>query len=157
MARWSAALVVVALLAACGGERLEPPPDGARPSSDTASVEAALAAHAAQIGSDPDLIADAEKGNVVGSGATIEPGYPWRYEMTVTCGIATLGEVNGIVWRTDRNDVPAAWAGHVTGDDRLEVEIVIDQATTTLGATAAGETVTYGPAPVTASPDPCAG
>ena len=108
-----------------------------------------------QIGPDPDLTARSEEPSIVSSGATIEPGYPWRYRMDVSCGIAKLGEVNGIVWITAQDDVPPQWTGSVEGD-RLVVDLLLDQESATLAATAEGHTVTYEPAPIRTSPDPCA-
>ena len=99
-----------------------------------------------QIGPDPDLTARSEEPSIVSSGATIEPEYPWRYRMDVSCGIAKLGEVNGIVWRTAQDEVPPQWTGSVEGD-RLVVDLLLDQETATLAATANGHTVTYEPAP----------
>jgi hypothetical protein len=37
------------------------------------------------------------------------------------------------------------------------VDVLLDQETATLAATANGRTVTYEPAPIGTSPDPCAG
>ena len=109
-----------------------------------------------QIGPDPELTARSEEPSIVSSGATIEPEYPWRYRMDVSCGIAKLGEVNGIVWLTAQDDVPPQWTGSVEGD-RLVVDLLLDQESATLAATANGHTVTYEPAPIRTSPDPCAG
>jgi hypothetical protein len=109
-----------------------------------------------EIGPDPELIDDSEEPTVLTSGEIVEPGFASRYEMDVRCGIARLGDLNGIVWQTAGDEVPPQWAGSVE-DDRLVVDVLVEEETATLAATANGHTVTYEPAPIGTSPDPCAG
>ena len=108
-----------------------------------------------QIGPDPSLVDGEEGPSPVEYGGTIDEGSSWRYRLDVGCGVATLGELNGIVWTQPVDEVPAEWQSLVESG-AAELEIRLDAATKTISATAGGRTLTYEPAPIGTSPDPCA-
>ncbi|CAN5816487.1 hypothetical protein BH23CHL8_BH23CHL8_03140 [soil metagenome] len=78
------------------------------------------------------------------SGMVLEGFQPEDYAFDVRCGIAYLGEINGIHWVSDRVDVPAAWQGSVGPDGELVVSIDIIEGTDAhIEASLNGETVRY--------------
>ncbi|MDQ3468607.1 MAG: hypothetical protein M3487_02355 [Actinomycetota bacterium] len=112
-----------------------------------------------QIGPDPALLAAAGEQPPTVSGDVIEPGYPWRFELYVHCGIGVLGQLNGVWWMTDEgggrlDDVPDRWAPLVAdGEQTIVVEVLMTEGPApTLTATAAGYSVTYHPVPPDAVP-----
>ncbi len=93
------------------------------------------------------------------SGAVIEPGFEAPYRLFVHCGIAWLGTVNAVSWRTDVTDgsldhIPPQWQPSV--DDRQFIELSLLMHTDpepVIEATANGHTVLY--RPTTEDPPGC--
>ncbi|MFO7532185.1 MAG: hypothetical protein R6W93_06955 [Candidatus Limnocylindrales bacterium] len=78
------------------------------------------------------------------SGMVIEPFGAWDYGFDVRCGIAYLGEINGIHWVSDRTELPAAWQESVDPDGELLVSITIETgADAHIEASLNGERVRY--------------
>jgi hypothetical protein len=92
-------------------------------------------------------------------GGTIEPGFPWAYEIYTHCGVEWLGEINGVQWRAETVDgsvdyLPEPWRKAVGDDQFLTAEIVLYEGDPpVLEATAAGHTVRY--LPVDVDPPGC--
>lgn len=89
---------------------------------------------------------------VIMTGAIIEPGFEYTYDLLVHCGTEWLGFVNDVAWRTDVHDepdyVPPEWRPLVQDGLSLQVSIVLRTAPEPLiEATAAGHTVVYRPSP----------
>jgi hypothetical protein len=128
----------------------EDPPPGAPEERTLVEVdltEPGAVAAAADVHDDPDLPPEP----IVTSGDVIEPGYPAHYRLSVHCGIEWLGELNGVLWRTDVppdsvDHVPAGWQPSVDDQERLLVELVLATDPPTLTATANGVSVVYEPA-----------
>ena len=95
--------------------------------------------------------------DLTGPGAVfVEPGFPSPYRMYVYCGIAVLGELNGVWWMTGTNGVrlPRAWQSLV---DPNAHTLVVDVLVTpgpgpTVTATANGHSVVYEPVAAEAVP-----
>jgi hypothetical protein len=93
------------------------------------------------------------------SGGRIEPEYPWRYRLDVTCGIEWLGEVNDVWWRADLvagagSFVPPQWNALADPDGAVDLEIVLTiEPEPRIDATAGSRTVSYRPS--TQAPVPC--
>jgi hypothetical protein len=106
-------------------------------------------ATADQIGPDRALIRASRQPQPVESGGVVEPGYPSPYRMYVYCGIAVLGELNGVWWMTGTNGVPVppAWADLVDlKAHTLDVEVLVTPGPDpTVTATANGHSVVYEP------------
>jgi hypothetical protein len=123
----------------------EDPPPGAP--EERTIVEADLSVPGAvarpdQVHGDPSLPLP----NILGSGAIIETGYPATYGFSTHCGIAWLGEINSVRWRTDAADIPAAWTSAVDDAGFLVVEVLLEtDPEPMLTATANGHSVTYVP------------
>lgn len=86
----------------------------------------------------------------VESGGYIEPDYPWRYRLSVRCGIQWLGELNDVSWRLapghGDGGVPARWQPLVDADRTIDLEIIMSVGPEPeIEASAGGFTVTYAP------------
>ena len=84
----------------------------------------------------------------VESGGVIEPDVPWRYRMSVRCGIRWLGELNDVSWRlapgSGDGAVPASWLPLVDADRSIDLEVVMSVGPEPeIRASAGGFTVTY--------------
>lgn len=80
------------------------------------------------------------------SGDYIEEGFPTAYQFNTHCGIEWLGELNGVLWRTDQ-PLPDAWI-EVAKIEMVVVEVVLATGNPpTVTATANGVSLTYLPDP----------
>lgn len=95
----------------------------------------------AQVGPDPALPGP----DLVESGDIIEPGYPASFRLYAHCGIEWLGELNGVVWRTE-DPFPGAWQALMDDGQSIAVEVLLLEGDPpTVEATAGGRTLTYLP------------
>ncbi|HEU4321442.1 MAG TPA: hypothetical protein VFS66_15335 [Acidimicrobiia bacterium] len=79
------------------------------------------------------------------SGAIIETGFPWSYEIDLACGMEWLGEVNSYRWVAS-TELPQAWLDATKGADSVVVEIVLNEGDPPfVEVTFEGDTVTYIP------------
>jgi hypothetical protein len=106
-------------------------------------------ATADQVGPDRALIKSSRQPQPAESGGYIEPGYPSPYRFFVHCGVAVLGQLNGIWWMTDARGVPIPheWASRVDrASDTITVDVVITPGPDpTATATLNGRSVVYHP------------
>jgi hypothetical protein len=102
-----------------------------------------------QIGPDRTLIEVSQQPQPVETGGIIEPGFPSPYRVDARCGIAVLGQLNGIWWinGTDSVPVPPEWANLIDPNTQtIVVEVLATPGPDpTLTATANGHSVTYDP------------
>lgn len=126
------------------------PPAGAPEERTVVDVDLSVpgaTANPGQVGPDPNL----PEPFVLESGAIIEPGYPAAYRFTAHCGIAWLGKVNDVWWRTEvpsgsSDYTPPEWQPAVDVGGNIQVTITLYEGPEpTLTATANGHTVVYLP------------
>ena len=84
----------------------------------------------------------------VDDGGFIEPGFEWRYRLSVACGIEWLGELNGATWRTDvpagaDRFVPAEWQAELEPGGTVDLRITMSVDPPTIAAVAGSHTVIY--------------
>ena len=119
-------------------------------------TEPGAVATADQIGPDRALIRASRQPQPVESGEFVEPGFPSPYRMYVYCGIAVLGELNGVWWMTGTNGVPVprAWKRLVDPNAHtLVVDVLVTPGPApTVTATANGHSVVYEPVAAEAVP-----
>lgn len=95
--------------------------------SDRLRVEADLrpdssTAHPTQVGADPNPPGPEPEG----SGAVIEPGYPWEYQIDLTCGWEWLGEINSYQWVAS-TPIPDEWTSETEGLSAVTVEVTLNE------------------------------
>lgn len=61
-----------------------------------------------------------------GSGAIIEPGYPWEYQIDLTCGWEWLGEINSYQWVAS-TPIPDAWVVETRGLSAVTVQVTLNE------------------------------
>jgi hypothetical protein len=130
----------------------EDPPPGApeeRTLVNTDLSSPGAVATAEEIGPDPALIEASQQPEIFDSGEYLWSDPPWRYRLSVRCGIGVLGQLNGIWWMTgaDTVAVPSEWTDLVdVTSESIIVEVNLnDEPDPTMTATANGHTVTYEP------------
>jgi hypothetical protein len=99
---------------------------------------------------DQELIDQPER-NVVGAGGVIEPGYPWAYDLDLSCAFSTFGPINGVVWKAETEGLdaapPEAWRAVADDEGIVEVELLLETNPARLSLTANGHTERYVPSP----------
>jgi hypothetical protein len=60
------------------------------------------------------------------SGAIIEIGYPWQYEIDLACGWEWLGEINSYQW-VAATSIPDSWTEATQGLSTVTVEVTLNQ------------------------------
>lgn len=104
-----------------------------------------------EFGTDPALTEQIDRGYVVTAGGVMEVGYPATYDLDLSCGFATVGPLNGIVWQADNDelgnaDPPPSWTD-AADDGIVEIELFMSDEPATLTLIAGGHTESYSPAP----------
>lgn len=130
----------------------EDPPNGVpeeRTVVDADLTESGAVATDDQIGGDADLAAQADRGNVVGPGGVVEPGFPATFEFDLECAVDVVGPVNDVVWTSadpDRGpEIDEAWEAVAVAGDVVFAEILIESAPARMSLTANGVTENYLP------------
>jgi len=59
------------------------------------------------------------------SGAVIEPGIPWQYEIDLACGWEWLGEINSYQWVAS-SPIPDSWTAETEGLSAVTVEVTLN-------------------------------
>lgn len=79
------------------------------------------------------------------SGAVIEPGHPWQYEIDLSCGWESLGEINSYQW-VATTPIPGSWVQATEGLPTVTVEITLDEGDPepTLEVVFEGQSLIYG-------------
>lgn len=96
-----------------------------------------------EVGLDPELLGQGPRPD--SSGAVIEPGFPWTYEIDLSCGMENLGEINSYHWETN-GPLPPSWLDATQGSDTVVVEILLSEGDPpTIEVTFEDETVVYQP------------
>lgn len=89
------------------------------------------------------------KANMTRSGDVVEPGFPTEYVLYVHCGVGALGELNGVFWVSQDEDlwygdIPAPWQEVEDEDQEIVVEVLLETGDPpVLTATANGHSVAY--------------
>ncbi|HEX6221368.1 MAG TPA: hypothetical protein VF115_09755 [Acidimicrobiia bacterium] len=84
--------------------------------------EPGTTAGADEVGFDPNL----PEPRPERSGTIIEPGYPWEYEIDLTCGWEWLGEINSYQWVAS-SPIPQAWLDATDGQDSVVVQVTLNE------------------------------
>jgi hypothetical protein len=137
----------------------EDPPAGVpeeRTLVDTDLSSPGAVATAEQVGPDPALIEASQQPEIFDSGEYLWSDPPWRYRLSVRCGIGVLGQLNEIWWMTgtDTVAVPSEWTDLVDAtSESIVVELNLnDGQDPTMTAAANDYAVTYEPVRADAVP-----
>ena len=84
--------------------------------------ESGSTASANQVGGDPELPGQ----QVLRSGDFIEPGFPFTYEIDLSCGWEWLGEINSYAWRASAA-VPPSWISASEGEAVATVAVTLNE------------------------------
>ena len=103
-----------------------------------------------EIHQDEALVGQPER-SLVTAGGVIEPGYPWLYELDLSCAFSTFGPINDVVWQSEVPDLdanpPAAWVAVADERGIVEVELLLETDPARLTLTANGHSEQYTPKP----------
>ena len=133
--------------------RATDPPSGVPEERTLVSIdlrEPRSAANSDEVGTDPALTEQIDRGYVVTAGGVMEVGYPATYDLDLSCEFAMIGPLNGIVWQADNDELsqaepPRAWTD-AADDGIVEIELFMSDEPATLTLAAGGHTESYAPA-----------
>lgn len=103
------------------------PPDGVPEERTLATADLRVPGSEAapgDVGSDPKLFDRRPRPEQ--SGTVIESGYPWTYEIDLSCGMESLGEVNSYDWEAS-SPLPETWLAATEGSNTVVVEILLHE------------------------------